>query len=384
MADSKLSALPDIGTIQTTDLIYVVRAGTSYHGTVAELIPVLQYQTATNFAALPAAASNSGVTYLVLNAQGVIWINRKPAGLYTSDGTNWNYDADQTDAYLAGLTPTNGQIPVGNGTNFVTKSVSGDATLAASGALTLTTVNSNVGSFGSATQALVITVNGKGLITAASLVTITPSVGSIAGLGTGVATALAVNVGSAGAFVVFNGAGGTPSAIVLTNGTGLPISTGITGTGTGVLTALAVNVGSAGAFVTFNGALGTPSSGALTNCTADGTNAVGFRGVPPNSQSSAYTTVLTDNGKHIYHPSADTTPRIWTIDSNANVAYLIGSTITFINDASAGVITIAITSDTMVLAGAGSTGSRTLAANGIATAVKMTSTRWIINGTGLT
>jgi len=68
---------------------------------------------------------------------------------------------------------------------------------------------------------------------------------------------------------------GTPSAITLTNGLGLPISTGLTGTGTGVLTALAVNVGSAGAFVTFNGALGTPSSGNLSNCT----------GYPPSSLS---------------------------------------------------------------------------------------------------
>jgi hypothetical protein len=38
----------------------------------------------------------------------------------------------------------------------------------------------------------------------------------------------------------------------------------------------------------------------------------------------------------------------------------------------------------MILAGTGTTGSRTLAANGIATALKMTNTRWIINGTGLT
>lgn len=60
---------------------------------------------------------------------------------------------------------------------------------------------------------------------------------------------------------------GTPSAATLTNATGLPISTGLTGGGTGVLTALGVNVGSAGAFVTFDGALGTPSSGTLTNAT---------------------------------------------------------------------------------------------------------------------
>lgn len=106
----------------------------------------------------------------------------------------------------------------------------------------------------------------------------------------------------------------------------------------------------------------------------------GTEGILQNSQSAAYTLVLTDAGKHIYHPSADTTARIWTIDSNANVAYPIGTAITFINDTSAGTITIAITSDTMILAGAGTTGSRTLTANGIATAIKMTSTRWMISG----
>jgi len=58
---------------------------------------------------------------------------------------------------------------------------------------------------------------------------------------------------------------GTPSAVVLTNGTGLPISTGLTGAGTGVLTALGVNVGTAGAPVVNGGALGTPSSGTLTS-----------------------------------------------------------------------------------------------------------------------
>lgn len=88
--------------------------------------------------------------------------------------------------------------------------------------------------------------------------------------------------------------------------------------------------------------------------------------------------------KHIYHPSADTTARTWTIPANASVPYPIGTTLTFVNDNAAGALTIAITSDTMRLAGAGTTGSRTLAANGVATAVKMTSTSWQINGSGLT
>lgn len=130
--------------------------------------------------------------------------------------------------------------------------------------------------------------------------------------------------------------------------------------------------------------IGTPSAGNLSNCTADGTNAVGFRTIPQNSQSTAYTAVLADSGKHILHPSADTTARTMTIPANSSVAYPIGTALTFVNQASAGVMTIAITTDTMRLAGAGTTGSRTLAANGIATALKVTSTEWIISGTGLT
>jgi hypothetical protein len=114
------------------------------------------------------------------------------------------------------------------------------------------------------------------------------------------------------------------------------------------------------------------------------TTNVGYREMPQNSKSAAYTTVLADNGKHIYHPSADTTARTFTIDSNANVAYPIGATLTFINDTSAGTLTIAITSDTAVNLSTGSTGSRTLAAPGIATYVKVASTRWVNNGTNLT
>lgn len=106
--------------------------------------------------------------------------------------------------------------------------------------------------------------------------------------------------------------------------------------------------------------------------------------IAQNSQSAAYTLVLADAGKHLFHPSADTTARIWTIPANSSVAFAIGDAVTFVNQNSAGVITIAITTDTMRLAGSGATGSRTLAANGIATALKVTSTEWIISGTGLT
>ncbi len=169
------------------------------------------------------------------------------------------------------------------------------------------------------------------------------------------------------------GALGTPSSGTLTNCTGLPV-TGITAS-----TSTALGIGSI--------ELGHATDTTITRSAAGVIAVEGipiFAGIPQNSKSAAYTLVLADAQKHILHPSADTTARIWTIPANASVAFPIGTVITFINQNAAGVITIAITTDTMRLAGAGTTGSRTLAANGMATAMKITSTEWIISGAGLT
>jgi len=130
-------------------------------------------------------------------------------------------------------------------------------------------------------------------------------------------------------------------------------------------------------------ALGTPSSGNLGSCTADGTNGVGYINIPQNSQSAAYTTVLGDAAKCIFHPSTDANARTFTIAANSSVAYPVGTVIQFCNMTSQ-VVTIAITTDTMYLAGAGTTGSRSLAQYGVANAMKITSTTWIITGSGLT
>jgi hypothetical protein len=165
--------------------------------------------------------------------------------------------------------------------------------------------------------------------------------------------------------------------------------TGVTSLGTGVATALGQAVTGSGGIAlgtspTFTTpVLGTPTSGTLSNCTVDGTDAVGFRNVPQNSQSAAYTLVLSDAGKHIFHPAADNNARTFTIPANSSVAYPIGTAITFINMAAANV-TIAITSDTLTLSAAGTTGSRTLATNGSATCIKIASTQWLISGSGLT
>ena len=165
-------------------------------------------------------ADNSFLTY---DSATSVWLNEAPSTAKSSIGlSNVTNDVQTKAAVVPNTAPSAGQVLVGNagGTAYAPVSASGDATLASTGALTLATVNSNTGAFGSATAAPAITVNGKGLITAVSTNTITPAVGSITGLGTGVATALAINTGSAGALLVDGGAGGTPSSITLTNATG--------------------------------------------------------------------------------------------------------------------------------------------------------------------
>jgi hypothetical protein len=161
--------------------------------------------------------------------------------------------------------------------------------------------------------------------------------------------------------------------------TALPVASGGTGattsTGSG-----AVVLATSPTLVT--PVLGTPTSGTLSTCTVDGTDAVGFRNTPVNSQSADYTLVLADSGKTIFHPVADDNARTFTIPANSSVAYAVGTVVTFVNLINT--VTIAITDDTMYLANDGATGSRTLAEYGMASAMKVDSTSWIISGNGLT
>lgn len=116
--------------------------------------------------------------------------------------------------------------------------------------------------------------------------------------------------------------------------------------------------------------------------TSESVNNVGYMGVPQNSQNAGYNVVIGDAGKHLYHPVGQAAAT-YTIPANSNVAFGIGTAITFVN-MSANAVTVAVTTDTMYLSSVGTTGNRTLAQYGIATAVKMTSTSWIISGSALT
>lgn len=106
-----------------------------------------------------------------------------------------------------------GQVALGqSAADPLCVTVSGDGAISASGVLTLATVNANVGSFGSATQCVIVTFDAKGRATAASAVPCTPPVSNLTGMGANVPAALAIAVGSAGGPVVNGGVLGTPSS----------------------------------------------------------------------------------------------------------------------------------------------------------------------------
>ncbi len=130
------------------------------------------------------------------------------------------------------------------------------------------------------------------------------------------------------------------------------------------------------------------TSGATSNVTifsiADGTTTTatrgaGYMGMPQRSTSTTGSFSATDAGKHVYVTSTGTTQ---TIPANGTVAFPIGTTIVVVNGS--GVSTsIAITTDTLRLANSSSTGTRTLASNGMCTLVKINTTEWIASGNGL-
>lgn len=212
----------------------------------------------------------NGSAALTVNQTGVyVFIIPSPSG----------YSATIVSTSPGGITQLTGDVTAGPGTG--------------SQVATLATVNANVGAFGSNVQCTSITVNGKGLITAAAQTACAPPITAVTGLGTGIATALAINVGTAGAPILFNGNAGTPSALVLTNATGLPIGS-ITGLGAGCATWLATPTSAnlrgcisdetgTGLAYFQGGALGTPASGTGTNIT----------GIPPaNLTTGTQDTVL--------------------------------------------------------------------------------------------
>lgn len=153
------------------------------------------------------------------------------------------------------------------------------------------------------------------------------------------------------------------------------------------------------ASITANGAAGTVDVAVGTSFTVNGERVVDVTSVqdvsgktftscklihPINSQSGNYTLTIDDADGIVLHPSGSGAGDVFTIPANASVPFAIGTEIVFVNRDTSNAVSIAINSDTLTLSPGGTAGTRTLAAYGRATARKITSTEWVIDGTGLT
>jgi hypothetical protein len=102
-------------------------------------------------------------------------------------------------------------------------------------------------------------------------------------------------------------------------------------------------------------------------------------------KSADGTFALTDANTTWRHPAADTGGRTWTIPANSVVPFPVGTKLCGHVEQGAGAISLAITTDTLELAGsAATTGTRTVATGGIFIATKTSATIWMVGGPGVT
>jgi hypothetical protein len=318
----------------------------------------------------------SGGNVTVANGKSaIVYADGAGAGAEVVDVTN-DFDFQPLTATLTAigaLAVTDGNFIVGNGSTWVAEDGATARTSLGLGSIATQAANNVSITGGSITGITDITVSDGG--TGASSFTANNVL-----LGNGTSSFQTVAPGTSGNVLTSNGSTWTSAA-----GTSLATPLAVVGNSSaGAEIRLPEDTDNGTSYVALKAPDALDANRTLTVPNPGSNETLGFLNIPQNSQSAAYTLVLSDSGKHILHPSADTAARTFTIPANSSVAFPVGTAVTFINQNGGGDITIAITTDTLRLAGDGSTGSRTLEANGIATCVKVASTEWIIAGVNLT
>lgn len=409
--------------VSATSVTYTASGGTTpVAGTVTNI---------TTTGATDVTANGGGIVLKGATDKSILW-----------DSTNSNWTSTEhfnlastkvfkiNNSQVLSATAVLGITPTTNATGFTlsggTTAVA--VTFAGGAAYTLSGTNGQTYTFPSATGTLITassptittpvidTINASAATATTSLHP-TVTTGSIA-IGAGLTTG-ALNIATVGTGV-------TPISIGHTNATLAITTSGTTLTTAGALTLASTLQATTGTFtgstLAINGATPTISStnasaasiftatvtgvtigsstiktteypsdpsGTTSGTVTQSAQLNGYKGMPINPRGAAgvalaYTLTASDAGRMIYVSSTPTTPTI-TIPANSAVAFEIGTTIVVMNDIGAATnVSIAITTDTLQLVSTGATGTRTLARYGMATLVKVTATKWIITGNGLT